>query len=165
MQKIDGMRYHVTRLPKYLIIHLRRFTKNDFFVEKNPTLVNFPVKNLDLKDHMTLPTQERLCSKYDLIANVVHDVEEASNRRFCLGVQSDPAGFMSWFLKALHADLISYSKTTSSIIHECFQGELAVVKDTHVRDGASTKMKFLMLGLDLPTPLFNNAKEQNKEKN
>ncbi|PWA70244.1 U4/U6.U5 tri-snRNP-associated protein 2 [Artemisia annua] len=76
LQKIDGMRYRVTRLPKYLILHLRRFTKNDFFVEKNTTLVNFPVKNLHLKDHMMLPTpkeEERLCSKYDLVANVVHD--------------------------------------------------------------------------------------------
>jgi U4/U6.U5 tri-snRNP-associated protein 2 len=38
------------KLPKYLILHVKRFTKNNFFVEKNPTLVNFPLKNLDLKD-------------------------------------------------------------------------------------------------------------------
>jgi hypothetical protein len=35
---IARMRYRVTRLPKYLILHMRRFTKNNFFVEKNPTL-------------------------------------------------------------------------------------------------------------------------------
>lgn len=38
--------------------------------------VNFPVKNLELKDYIPLPTpkeNEKLRSKYDLIANVVHD--------------------------------------------------------------------------------------------
>ncbi|KAL5579701.1 hypothetical protein UlMin_012143 [Ulmus minor] len=73
---IARMRYRVTRLPQYLILHMRRFTKNNFFVEKNPTLVNFPVKNLELKDYIPLPTpkdNEKLRSKYDLIANIVHD--------------------------------------------------------------------------------------------
>ncbi|XVE87687.1 hypothetical protein DITRI_Ditri19aG0007600 [Diplodiscus trichospermus] len=71
------MRYRVTRLPQYLILHMRRFTKNNFFREKNPTLVNFPVKNLELKDYIPLPAptkeNEKLRSKYDLIANIVHD--------------------------------------------------------------------------------------------
>ncbi|ERN18340.1 hypothetical protein AMTRI_Chr10g5070 [Amborella trichopoda] len=70
------MRYRVIRLPQYLILHMRRFTKNNFFMEKNPTIVNFPVKNLELKDYIPLPTpndNERLRSKYDLIANIVHD--------------------------------------------------------------------------------------------
>ncbi|KAK3218881.1 hypothetical protein Dsin_012851 [Dipteronia sinensis] len=73
---VARMRYRVTRLPQYMILHMRRFTKNNFFVEKNPTLVNFPVKNLELKDYIPLPTpkeNERLRSKYDLIANIVHD--------------------------------------------------------------------------------------------
>lgn len=34
------------------MIHIKRFTKNDFFVEKNPTIVNFPIKNLDLSDYV-----------------------------------------------------------------------------------------------------------------
>ncbi|KAB2600912.1 U4/U6.U5 tri-snRNP-associated protein 2-like [Pyrus ussuriensis x Pyrus communis] len=74
--RISRMRYRVTRLPQYLILHMQRFTKNNFFVEKNPTLVNFPVKNLELKDYIPLSTtkeNERLRSKYDLIANIVHD--------------------------------------------------------------------------------------------
>ncbi|PIA32664.1 hypothetical protein AQUCO_04400095v1 [Aquilegia coerulea] len=73
---IARMRYRITKLPQYLILHMRRFTKNNFFVEKNPTLVNFPVKNLELKDYIPLPTpkeNEKLRSKYDLIANIVHD--------------------------------------------------------------------------------------------
>ncbi|KAI5084191.1 hypothetical protein GOP47_0000360 [Adiantum capillus-veneris] len=74
--QLARMRYRVTRLPQYLILHMRRFTKNNFFIEKNPTLVNFPVKNLELKDYIPLPVpkkSERLRSKYDLIANIVHD--------------------------------------------------------------------------------------------
>ncbi|XP_057960732.1 uncharacterized protein LOC131152847 [Malania oleifera] len=74
--RIARMRYRVTRLPQYIILHMRRFTKNNFFIEKNPTLVNFPVKNLELKDYIPLPApkeNEKLHSKYDLIANIVHD--------------------------------------------------------------------------------------------
>ncbi|KAG8387607.1 hypothetical protein BUALT_Bualt02G0038800 [Buddleja alternifolia] len=80
------MRYRVARLPQYLILHMRRFTKNNFVVEKNPTLVNFPLKSLELKDCTPLP--ERLRSKYDLIANIVqlnvHDGKpgEGSYRAF-----------------------------------------------------------------------------------
>ncbi|KAL9254034.1 Ubiquitin carboxyl-terminal hydrolase 39-like protein [Drosera capensis] len=84
---IARMRYRVTRLPPYLILHMRRFTKNNFFMEKNPTLVNFPAKNLELKDYIPLPTpkgNEKLRSKYDLIANIVHDGKpgEGSYRAF-----------------------------------------------------------------------------------
>ncbi|KAD5960201.1 hypothetical protein E3N88_11673 [Mikania micrantha] len=79
--RIARMKYRVTKLPQYLILHMRRFTKNNFFVEKNPTLVNFPVKNLELKDYIPLPASSsskeeergRSNSKYDLIANIVHD--------------------------------------------------------------------------------------------
>ncbi|KAK4372765.1 hypothetical protein RND71_008149 [Anisodus tanguticus] len=52
---IARMRYRITRLPQHLILHMHRFTKNNFFEEKNPTLVNFPMKNLELKDYMPLP--------------------------------------------------------------------------------------------------------------
>ena len=45
-------KYKIYDLPQYLIIHIKRFTKNDFFVEKNPTIVNFPIKNLDLSEYV-----------------------------------------------------------------------------------------------------------------
>ncbi|PNY10696.1 U4/U6.U5 tri-snRNP-associated protein 2-like [Trifolium pratense] len=82
------MRYRVTRLPKHMILHMPRFTKNKDFVEKKLTLVNFPVKNLELKDYIPLPTAkenlQNFCSKYDLIANIVHDGKpgEGSYRAF-----------------------------------------------------------------------------------
>jgi len=44
--------YRLKRLPTFLILHLARFTKNNFFVEKNPTIVNFPVKNLELREYL-----------------------------------------------------------------------------------------------------------------
>lgn len=37
-------RFELTRLPRFLIIYIKRFTKNQWFVEKNPTIVNFPIK-------------------------------------------------------------------------------------------------------------------------
>lgn len=37
-------RFEITKLPKFVILYIKRFTKNTFFVDKNPTIVNFPVK-------------------------------------------------------------------------------------------------------------------------
>ncbi|CAI9111815.1 OLC1v1012138C1 [Oldenlandia corymbosa var. corymbosa] len=50
-------------------------------------------------------------------------VNEASNERFGTSQQSDPVEFLSWLLNTLHTDL-RVSKSSSSIIHQCFQGEL-----------------------------------------
>ena len=48
-------KYQLIRLPNYLILHLARFRTNRYSREKNPTIVAFPVKNLDLGDY-TFPT-------------------------------------------------------------------------------------------------------------
>lgn len=37
-------RFEITKLPKFVILYIKRFTKNTFFIDKNPTIVNFPVK-------------------------------------------------------------------------------------------------------------------------
>jgi U4/U6.U5 tri-snRNP-associated protein 2 len=60
LSKFDGVttqemgntlkRHHLTRLPPYLILHIKRFTKNNFVEEKNPTIVNFPLRGVDLRD-------------------------------------------------------------------------------------------------------------------
>ena len=45
-------RYTLRSLPSFLILHLVRFTKNNFLAkEKNRSVVTFPVKNLSLKDY------------------------------------------------------------------------------------------------------------------
>ena len=53
---------------------MKRFTKNTFYVEKNPTIVNFPIKNVDLIEFLSAEgkAQNSKCI-YDLIANVVHE--------------------------------------------------------------------------------------------
>ncbi|KAK8964112.1 putative F-box protein [Platanthera guangdongensis] len=112
-------------------------------------------------------------------------VMKASNKRFQIGVQSDPVEFMSWLLNTLHSKLRHTKKKNKSIIHDCFQGELEVVKEMHKRsliekmendndeskEGAlrgsnflmeTSRVPFLMLGLDLPPPpLFKDAMEKN----
>ncbi|CAL8469242.1 g8783 [Coccomyxa elongata] len=74
--KAGRRRYRLTRLPAYLVLHMKRFTKNNFFWEKNPTIVNFPVRNLELRDVVPVPTGktgEPEPSKYDLVCNITHD--------------------------------------------------------------------------------------------
>ena len=58
-------RYRLRELPPYLILHLARFKTNRYSREKNPTIVAFPVKNLDLSAYTypkngreALPTEE-----------------------------------------------------------------------------------------------------------
>ena len=71
-------RYTITKLPRFLVLHLDRFKANNFYVEKNPTIVNFPVKNLELRDHFALDLapgadEDAKVTKYDLVANICHD--------------------------------------------------------------------------------------------
>mmetsp|Transcript_5509 Transcript_5509/g.5938 ORF Transcript_5509/g.5938 Transcript_5509/m.5938 type:complete len:503 (+) Transcript_5509:36-1544(+) len=83
LKKFDGMTYQtslknqrtkmrINKLPKYLIINYKRFVKNNFYVEKNPTIVNFPINNFDLRQHVWLndPTQR---TNYNLVANICHE--------------------------------------------------------------------------------------------
>lgn len=53
-------RYEILKLPDCLILHLDRFKEG----EKNPTIVVFPVKNLDLAEYLVsdakLPTEEQI---------------------------------------------------------------------------------------------------------
>ncbi|XP_046392366.1 U4/U6.U5 tri-snRNP-associated protein 2 [Ischnura elegans] len=69
-------RFEITKLPPYLILYIKRFTKNTFFVEKNPTIVNFPIKNVDFGDILTPEVKAKhIHTNYDLVANIVHDGE------------------------------------------------------------------------------------------
>ena len=69
-------KFELTKLPPYIILYIQRFTKNTFYVEKNPTIVNFPVKNIDFGDLLTEEAKEKhkgMSTTYDLVANVVHE--------------------------------------------------------------------------------------------
>ena len=69
-------KFELTRLPPFIILYVQRFTKNTFFVEKNPTIVNFPVKGIDFGDFLAPEAKEKYkdtSTLYDLVANVVHE--------------------------------------------------------------------------------------------
>lgn len=53
--RLGRRKYTVTKLPPFLVLHVKRFINNRYFTEKNPTIVNFPVKNLELKDIIPVP--------------------------------------------------------------------------------------------------------------
>ncbi|XP_065833453.1 ubiquitin carboxyl-terminal hydrolase 39-like [Oscarella lobularis] len=68
-------RFELVELPPYLILCIRRFTKNSFFVEKNPTIVNFPLE-IDMAEYLSSDpaVQDRYPhTTYRLVANIVHD--------------------------------------------------------------------------------------------
>uniref|UniRef100_A0A0G4H6B8 USP domain-containing protein n=1 Tax=Chromera velia CCMP2878 TaxID=1169474 RepID=A0A0G4H6B8_9ALVE len=86
LQKFDGekvfeptpnklKRYALEKLAPFLLIQIQRFSKNNFFVEKNPTIVTFPVKHLDLADFIApdIPPTDNPVTKYDLVANICHE--------------------------------------------------------------------------------------------
>lgn len=63
--------YCITKLPKNLILFYKRFEKNMYFIEKNNTIINFPLKNLELP----LANQNELLTttyKYNLQSNIIH---------------------------------------------------------------------------------------------
>eukprot|EP00775_Hariotina_reticulata_P013882 gene13882-14002_t len=62
--RLGRRRFRVTRLPNFLAL------------QKNPTLVTFPVKALDLREALPVPNGpdgHPVPSRYDLIANVMHE--------------------------------------------------------------------------------------------
>lgn len=67
-------RFELTRLPPYIILYIKRFTKNSFYVEKNPTIVNFPIKSIDFSDLLSPELRKAYPNgaNYDLMANIVH---------------------------------------------------------------------------------------------
>ena len=59
---------------KLQAIFFQRFTKNNFYVEKNPTIVNFPVRNIDVTEMITEEARRSNPKPvYDLVANIVHE--------------------------------------------------------------------------------------------
>ncbi|KAJ8605079.1 hypothetical protein CTAYLR_000348 [Chrysophaeum taylorii] len=86
-------RYVIKKLPRFLIFHFGRFLKNNFSSEKNPTIVNFPVKNLELKDQFAFSSADYYSqdhpTKYDLLANICHDLPAGLGK----DAQQDPLQF------------------------------------------------------------------------
>ncbi|KAK0668913.1 hypothetical protein QBC41DRAFT_224981 [Cercophora samala] len=63
-------------LPPFLVFHVKRFSKNKFVSERNPTIVTFDARNLDVGPYVEPdPTHAQPGEPiwYDLVANVVHE--------------------------------------------------------------------------------------------
>lgn len=63
-------------LPPFLLFHVKRFSKNKFVAERNPTIVTFDARNLDMAPYVEpspshYPPGEPIW--YDLVANIVHE--------------------------------------------------------------------------------------------
>ena len=66
----------ILSLPKYLILIFKRFENNSFFMEKNPTIINFQIEGLIVKEKglsNRKNNNNEKEKKYNLIANVIHD--------------------------------------------------------------------------------------------
>ncbi|EMD32535.1 spindle pole body protein [Gelatoporia subvermispora B] len=72
-------RFKCQRLPQYIILHFKRFTRNMFVEEKNPTIVNFPLRGLDFREYLDAPAGHPP-AVYDLIANVTHESAAGTTR-------------------------------------------------------------------------------------
>ncbi|KAH6892280.1 hypothetical protein B0T10DRAFT_483493 [Thelonectria olida] len=63
-------------LPPYLVFHVKRFSQNKFVSERNPTIVTFDARNLNMSPYVEPNPKEWPPGEpiwYDLVANVVHE--------------------------------------------------------------------------------------------
>ncbi|GAA6036051.1 hypothetical protein JCM8097_006588 [Rhodosporidiobolus ruineniae] len=63
-------RWKVTRLPPFVVCVYKRFLSNRFLEEKNPTIVNFPVRGIEMADYVD--SSAPLSTVYDLVSNLTH---------------------------------------------------------------------------------------------
>ncbi|KAM0278533.1 hypothetical protein ACHAQH_005101 [Verticillium albo-atrum] len=67
-------------LPPYLVMHVKRFSQNKFVSERNPTIVTFDPRNLDMSPYVEPNPAEHPPGEpiwYDLVTNVVHEAVRA----------------------------------------------------------------------------------------
>ncbi|KAI9891848.1 MAG: hypothetical protein M1814_002413 [Vezdaea aestivalis] len=63
-------------LPHHLFFHIKRFSSNKFVSERNPTIVTFPLRSLDMSPYVQPDPKVHTIGEpiwYDLVANVVHE--------------------------------------------------------------------------------------------
>jgi len=70
-------------MPPYLMFHIKRFAKNKFVEERNPTIVTFSPRALDMSPYIEPsgghPGGEPVL--YDLIANITHETVVEAGRK------------------------------------------------------------------------------------
>ena len=101
-------RMKIKKLPKYLIFHIKRFSKNQFFKEKNHTIINIPLNILDMGPFMDChsinidnPEQHR----YMLIANIKHN-GDAEEGYFTVQVRYRPQDDIWYEIQDLHVNKV-----------------------------------------------------------
>jgi len=88
-------------------------------------------------------------------------VLDRSQKKFQVGVNSDPLEFMGWFLHALHEDL-GGTRKKSTVVSKVFQGQVLIerseIPGKSFNEVEYKKTPFLYLLLDLPPmPLFKDG--------
>ncbi|KAM9953028.1 hypothetical protein ACTFIR_008086 [Dictyostelium discoideum] len=105
-------KYKILSLPNYLILCVKRFSKNNFFIEKEPTIVNFPIKNLDLNDYLPPGSPK---SKFNLLATIKHEGDPNSGN---FSVYINHKGNDKWF--EMHDLSIKETMPQLIAVSECF---------------------------------------------
>jgi ubiquitin C-terminal hydrolase len=61
-------KFDLWSLPKVLVVHLKRFSYSRNYRDKIDTVVDFPIRDLDLSEYLIHGNTDQICTKYDLIA-------------------------------------------------------------------------------------------------
>ncbi|KAJ2607839.1 U4 U6.U5 tri-snRNP-associated protein [Coemansia sp. RSA 1365] len=70
----QATKYQLLHLPRYIICHIKRFSGSRSLAEKNPTVVNFSLRNVPFSDILPQNASDLHAGDitYDLIANICH---------------------------------------------------------------------------------------------
>ncbi|PIA13973.1 cysteine proteinase [Coemansia reversa NRRL 1564] len=70
----QAIKYQLLHLPRYIICHIKRFSRSKLVAEKNPTVVNFSLRNVPFSDILPQNASDLHAGHitYDLIANICH---------------------------------------------------------------------------------------------
>eukprot|EP00298_Acanthocystis_sp_HF-20_P026647 c4446_g1_i1.p1 GENE.c4446_g1_i1~~c4446_g1_i1.p1 ORF type:complete len:524 (+),score=197.44 c4446_g1_i1:41-1612(+) len=143
--ELQQKRYKISKLPKYLIVVFQRFEKNNFFVEKNKTIVTFPPKNLDLQKYVTEKVKISVpTTKYDLVASISVEAETQKEDQTSVYIQNKATDI--WYhIRDLHVEEIAIQllPVTEAYIQVYEQKSTTVKKEesTAVKKEESTTVK------------------------
>ncbi|GJC93449.1 ubiquitin carboxyl-terminal hydrolase [Colletotrichum higginsianum] len=110
-------------LPPYLVLHVKRFSQNKFVSERNPTIVTFDPRGLDVSPYVEPNTSEWPPASPS-VANVVHeavrakeDVADSGEERKTWKVQLKDKGRDEWvscqdlFVEKVQSELLYLGET------------------------------------------------------
>lgn len=101
-------RMKIKKLPKYLVFHIKRFSKNQFFKEKNHTIINIPLNILDMGpyvDSTSLPVDTKQQFRYMLISNIKHN-GNANEGNYTVQVRYRPEDDVWYEIQDLHVSKV-----------------------------------------------------------